>query len=56
MKKSGIRWDDKVIEEHDQFRGTRMRIKEPKTPFCRDLYCVRYCFFFFNSLLIFSLG
>ncbi|XP_053993562.1 uncharacterized protein LOC128884296 [Hylaeus volcanicus] len=39
VRKGGIHWDDKVIEEHNQFRGTRMQIKEPKTPFCRDLYC-----------------
>ncbi|KAL7581165.1 hypothetical protein ACA910_005954 [Epithemia clementina (nom. ined.)] len=28
-----LKWDEKAIEEHDQLRGTRMKIDEPKTPF-----------------------
>ena len=28
-----IRWDEETIAEHDKYRGTRMRINEPKTPF-----------------------
>jgi protein phosphatase inhibitor 2 len=28
-----LKWDEEVIEEHDQLRGTRMKIDEPNTPF-----------------------
>ena len=30
-----LKWDEKAIEEHDQLRGTRMKIDEPKTPFAQ---------------------
>mmetsp|Transcript_16119 Transcript_16119/g.14063 ORF Transcript_16119/g.14063 Transcript_16119/m.14063 type:complete len:150 (+) Transcript_16119:17-466(+) len=29
----GIKWDEKVIEEHDKERGKCMKIDEPKTPY-----------------------
>ena len=29
----GIRWDERVIEEHDKTRGQCMKIDEPKTPY-----------------------
>lgn len=32
-KERHLKWDEKAIEEHDQLRGTRMKIDEPKTPF-----------------------
>ena len=32
-KKKILSWDEHAIEEHDQLRGTRMKIDEPKTPF-----------------------
>ena len=32
-KKKVLSWDEHAIEEHDQLRGTRMKIDEPKTPF-----------------------
>ena len=28
-----LKWDEAKIQEHDQLRGTRMRIDEPDTPF-----------------------
>jgi protein phosphatase inhibitor 2 len=28
-----LKWDEAAIEEHDQLRGTRMRIDEPNTPY-----------------------
>jgi protein phosphatase inhibitor 2 len=28
-----LKWDEKAIEEHDQLRGTRMKIDEPNTPY-----------------------
>lgn len=28
-----LKWDEEVIEEHDQLRGTRMKIDEPDTPY-----------------------
>jgi len=28
-----LKWDEQVIEEHDQLRGTRMKIDEPNTPY-----------------------
>merc|ERR1712194_525027 len=28
-----LSWDENAIEEHDQLRGTRMKIEEPNTPF-----------------------
>ena len=28
-----LKWDEEVIEEHDQLRGTRMKINEPNTPY-----------------------
>jgi len=28
-----LQWDEKAIEEHDQLRGTRMKIDEPNTPY-----------------------
>jgi protein phosphatase inhibitor 2 len=32
-KKKHLKWDEEVIEEHDQLRGTRMKIDEPNTPY-----------------------
>lgn len=32
-KDKHLKWDEEVIEEHDQLRGTRMKIEEPNTPF-----------------------
>ena len=32
-KDKHLKWDEKAIEEHDQLRGTRMKIDEPNTPF-----------------------
>eukprot|EP01138_Halocafeteria_seosinensis_P001243 gb/GECG01001273.1/.p1 GENE.gb/GECG01001273.1/~~gb/GECG01001273.1/.p1 ORF type:complete len:253 (+),score=53.54 gb/GECG01001273.1/:1-759(+) len=32
-KTRGIQWDENTLAEHDKERGTRMRIREPKTPF-----------------------
>ncbi len=29
----GIKWDEKVINEHDKERGKAMKIDEPKTPY-----------------------
>ncbi|CAI2382378.1 unnamed protein product [Moneuplotes crassus] len=29
----GIKWDEKVIDEHDKTRGMAMKIDEPKTPY-----------------------
>ena len=29
----GIKWDEKVIQEHDKHRGNKMKIDEPKTPY-----------------------
>ena len=28
-----VTFDEEIIAEHDKFRGTRMKIDEPKTPF-----------------------
>lgn len=28
-----LKWDEPTIEEHDQLRGTRMKIDEPNTPY-----------------------
>ena len=28
-----LKWDEQAIEEHDQLRGTRMKIDEPNTPY-----------------------
>ena len=28
-----IRWDEEAIREHDQQRGQKMKITEPKTPY-----------------------
>jgi protein phosphatase inhibitor 2 len=30
-----LKWDEPTIEEHDQLRGTRMKIDEPNTPFAQ---------------------
>lgn len=36
FRRSGsVRWDEANIFEHDQLRGTRMKIDEPKTPYPR---------------------
>lgn len=35
-KTSHIRFDEKVIQEHDKLRGTRQKIEEPKTPFFHE--------------------
>jgi protein phosphatase inhibitor 2 len=32
-KDKHLKWDEQVIEEHDQLRGTRMKIDEPNTPY-----------------------
>lgn len=32
-KEISLTWDEHAIEEHDQLRGTRMKINEPDTPF-----------------------
>jgi protein phosphatase inhibitor 2 len=32
-EKKHLKWDEEAIEEHDQLRGTRMKIDEPNTPF-----------------------
>jgi protein phosphatase inhibitor 2 len=32
-KKKGLKWDEAKIQEHDQLRGTRMKIEEPNTPY-----------------------
>lgn len=32
-EKKELKWDEEAIEEHDQLRGTRMKIEEPNTPF-----------------------
>jgi protein phosphatase inhibitor 2 len=32
-EKKHLKWDEKAIEEHDQLRGTRMKIDEPNTPY-----------------------
>lgn len=31
--KKQLQWDEPTIEEHDQLRGTRMKIDEPNTPY-----------------------
>lgn len=31
--KKALKWDEVAIEEHDQLRGTRMKIEEPNTPY-----------------------
>lgn len=31
--KKALTWDEHAIEEHDQLRGTRMKIDEPNTPY-----------------------
>lgn len=31
-----IQWDEEKIKEHDQLRGTRMKIDEPNTPYHYD--------------------
>mmetsp|Transcript_25615 Transcript_25615/g.46249 ORF Transcript_25615/g.46249 Transcript_25615/m.46249 type:complete len:180 (-) Transcript_25615:91-630(-) len=31
--KKELKWDEEIIEEHDQLRGTRMKIEEPNTPY-----------------------
>lgn len=33
MGERKIKWDEQAISEHDKTRGTRMKIKEPKTPY-----------------------
>lgn len=33
QEKKHLKWDEVVIEEHDQLRGTRMKIDEPNTPY-----------------------
>jgi protein phosphatase inhibitor 2 len=33
VEKKHLKWDEEVIEEHDQLRGTRMKIDEPNTPY-----------------------
>jgi protein phosphatase inhibitor 2 len=33
LEKKHLKWDEEVIEEHDQLRGTRMKIDEPNTPY-----------------------
>jgi protein phosphatase inhibitor 2 len=33
IEKKHLKWDEEVIEEHDQLRGTRMKIDEPNTPY-----------------------
>lgn len=30
-----LKWDEAAIEEHDQLRGTRMKIDEPNTPYAQ---------------------
>lgn len=32
-KKATLKWDEAKIQEHDQLRGTRMKIEEPDTPY-----------------------
>jgi len=32
-QKKHLKWDEVAIEEHDQLRGTRMKIDEPNTPY-----------------------
>jgi len=32
-KKTGLKWDEAKIQEHDLLRGTRMKIDEPDTPY-----------------------
>lgn len=32
-QKKHLKWDEEAIEEHDQLRGTRMKIDEPNTPY-----------------------
>jgi protein phosphatase inhibitor 2 len=32
-KKKDLKWDEAKILEHDQLRGTRMKIEEPNTPY-----------------------
>lgn len=32
-KDKHLKWDEQAIEEHDQLRGTRMKIDEPNTPY-----------------------
>jgi len=32
-RKKILSWDEHAIEEHDQLRGTRMKIEEPNTPY-----------------------
>ena len=32
-KQRHLKWDEAAIEEHDQLRGTRMKIDEPNTPY-----------------------
>lgn len=32
-KPKHLQWDEVAIEEHDQLRGTRMKIDEPNTPY-----------------------
>mmetsp|Transcript_19770 Transcript_19770/g.54986 ORF Transcript_19770/g.54986 Transcript_19770/m.54986 type:complete len:217 (-) Transcript_19770:819-1469(-) len=33
-----LTWDEVAIEEHDQLRGTRMKIEEPNTPYHHHSY------------------
>jgi hypothetical protein len=33
LEKKHLKWDEEAIEEHDQLRGTRMKIDEPNTPY-----------------------
>eukprot|EP00979_Chaetoceros_neogracilis_P013858 scaffold4124_cov267-Chaetoceros_neogracile.AAC.42 len=35
-KEVSLTWDEHAIEEHDQLRGTRMKIDEPDTPFAYE--------------------
>ena len=34
-KNRTLKWDEAKIQEHDQLRGTRMKIDEPNTPFAQ---------------------
>ena len=39
-KKGRVTWDEEVIKEHDELRGTRQVIDEPPTPYEREVKAV----------------
>ncbi len=39
-KKGRVTWDEEVIKEHDELRGTRQVIDEPPTPYEREVKAI----------------